>query len=413
MSETQSRSNQIVDGLKHANKVIQTRFLVIALLMIVGITIAQLKSTKDYTFDAMYSDRDFLREMRDADNLQVFLKRNQYKIQSINYSESGSLLYKLEKANYRDKMPIIEEIDRLSTKLNDRERDKDLENKTTNINGIEIPLYNWMSFVPFILLVLFHDLVRIIKHRRTLLEQFKNAGLDEWEQGPGILGLNIYWKADERLNFTQLIETIISFALLVSPLACAYLFSQLNTTANSWLFYGELLCLIIIGIDLIIVIYRENIFQFGSLVDICIGENHWQNGKNKKFKTMASRILLPFVSFFLTILTEVFAPPHKSAGHSYLFIITISALVLSITLWLCNKFPKDGLLKSFRVAIFAVNLCWFMLLVFMCLTKDGYTRLPLSNEPIMETVIVISILSFCIGTLKQWLLNGKSNSVNS
>ncbi|HWK03811.1 MAG TPA: hypothetical protein VNS58_09270 [Puia sp.] len=376
-------TDQLAATLKQANKVIQSRFVFIALLVIVAACLlySKIKPYREDKGSAIAQCLRTLRKMRDTSDLKGFIINNKWDVALVDEIVDGRLLYTLRKSNFEDRMPIIDALDKFAALRVSDPEPVDVFKQSTTIGGINIPIVSWLYFVPFILLVFFHDLVRIIEHRRIVLEKFKDARVEEWRQGPGLLGFQVYPGQDGILKITKMIDDLLSFILLLTPFLCSLILIKLISyfQAELWILVLEFACVIVIGIDLLILFKRENILRFSTFFDIYVGKKYFR-APGKRYIPMISWILVPVLVFsFLIVYTLSLPYWGKIKDYNYILLITSMSILLSASLFLGNLYPGNVLLKRVRFILIAVNLYWLAIILFVFYIHEPLNSLSNPN----------------------------------
>lgn len=383
----------LLQSLQRTNRLLRQRAIIIGVLMIIAWGVLQ-ASKSDYDKSIKYYEYIVLLEhFKETKDLKKFIEADSLRPLYF-IIDTEELYFKIEKANYTDRTPIVEAIATIKQLRNEFNKG----NKTINIFGLDVPIKPWLYLSPLIILILFHDFTETIFYRKTLQQKAESTDIEDWEKGPELFGFHSYKKRNAESAFLQAISTILIVLFLLCPLITSVLFI-IQVFGNyhysdegkpgSFLMIVSWGCFFIVMIDTILIFYHENILNFKKTIDLLAGQLYAGDGiKTRPMEARIITIVLLLLLQLIVILPSVFEADLFMIIVYYLLVI-FSVGILYISLAKSDNNTYNKYWKAIRFWAVLINTFWVLVFLFVILNFKTF-----HTNDIKELTSLFVIFSF-------------------
>jgi len=357
---------EIIQALQNSNNALRQKALIIFLFLISAFGIYRLYDSQIVENEKLFDKILLLDKMKDAPDLKKYIEDNRDMI-SMEFMhtiiDGDALIYILEQNNYMDRTAVVEAI----TKINEQRTKLFNNDGTINIIGISIQISSLLSVWPFVLAFFFQHLTHVVYFRKKLVTRMQELGIESYKLGIDFLSNSRVKEKTTVGNYLKLISSAITgFFLIVSLFAALFLVGFFMKDLHSVVLTAlSCACFLVILIDILIIIYEEDIMRLGYIIDFVSG-----NGDSTlKEDRMRAAALINF-PVFMTALYTILGDENNNIIPC-LITVAFMATFLSVSLWLCYISPNNRLFVAMRFVGIIVNMFWFS---FIMIFLIGWTR---------------------------------------
>lgn len=350
--------DNLITSFKSANQSLRKRAIALGILMILAIALRYSENTRYKKVIGLMDYQYALEQVAELPDSTFRMLINgdwelekKYFLSELNTETAFhySLFKQIKLNNYKRDL-IIEEIANIDQKIENCNQQQSI-----GLLGMTIPLEPVAYLSLIFVLIVFHDFTQIMIIRNRIYRRIRGRNLSQWELGFEFFGFHIETN-NSTLKFLRFTSSLIIGVLVTCPLITSYLMMDLNNSNNSFLFFLNLICFLLIIVDTIILFHVENIGNFRYFCNFFLGRHNISRLKMIFFWACSlSLILVVNIALGAVLISE-----HGMAGVWFCLMNVVPPVSLFLALIYTQKNPTKKN-RAVRAGLILLNVFWIFI----------------------------------------------------